>query len=405
MESEINLLNKGIEIKAEKNSFNTQNVFKRNTFDFKDDPEKLGLLIKANEALNLHKSNYNKIIFVYSAPKVGSTSIVSSLRIFGSDKFTIIHIHDEVMLNVLGHIQGISINELILYNKYLGKDVYVIDIYRSPIERKISVFFEKIGSFHFNNTDFEVNNYNIAKIINRFNNIFEHIGNGDHYMDKYNILIPEKFDYLNKYLLLVDNGIKYIKLRLKDSNHWGNILSYIFKTKIYIVKDYESTKKPIKNLYRLFISQYKIPKNYLDNLMNCKYFNYYYSNEERDYYFKEWSLKSTDSVTGYSKEQYKLYQNISTENCHINKIQLDHYLDEGCLCKACTLKRNEVAFRVIRGLPILNRVVHTVAKTEFLKKRAVQVNKINKALQNIPLNNKTNGSRFQPNLKTIVQNK
>ena len=100
---------------------------KEKLFDFIKDPNKLNLLIKTNETLNLSKATHNKIIFVYSAPKVGSTSIVSSLRIFGSDKFIIIHIHDEEMLKVLGHINGITINEIILFNKYLGKDVYAIN--------------------------------------------------------------------------------------------------------------------------------------------------------------------------------------------------------------------------------------------------------------------------------------
>ena len=119
------------------------------------------MLKQANEMLNINKHNYNKLVFVYSAPKVGSTSIVSSLRLFCIKHMDIIHIHDEEMLQVLSHIKGITINELIIFNKYLGKDVYVVNIYRSPIERKISAFFEKVGSYHFNTSDQNINNYNI----------------------------------------------------------------------------------------------------------------------------------------------------------------------------------------------------------------------------------------------------
>jgi len=362
-----------------------------NVFEFIKNKDKFNLLISANEALNINKYKNNKIIFVYSAPKVGSTSIVSSLRIFGSAKFIIIHIHDEEMLKVLGHIKGITINELILFNKYLGKEVFVIDIYRSPIERKISVFFEKIGSYHFNNSDRAVNGYNITKAINRFNNIFSYIGTGDHFIDRYNINIPTSFDFTNKFLLIEQNGIKYIKLRLKDSNIWGPILTNIFGTRICIVKDYESTNKPIKNLYNLFKSQYKIPKNLLENIMNCKYFNYYYSEEEKSKYFNDWIIKSCENYQGYTKEQYKLYEEITIENAHINYIQLDHYIDEGCTCKACGLKRSQVAFKIMRGINVTDRVVHTEAKTEFIQKRsAIRVNKLNKVLQKI---------------KTIVKNK
>ena len=154
-------------------NFNTQKS--TNVFDFINSPEKIKILNTLNEVLNIHKSQKKNLIFIYSAPKVGSTSIVSSLRIFCSDDFDIIHIHDEEMLRVLAHVDGITINEVILYNKFLGKNIYVIDVYRSPIERKISSFFEKIGAYHFNDNDQNVNKYNVNKIINRFNNIFPYI--------------------------------------------------------------------------------------------------------------------------------------------------------------------------------------------------------------------------------------
>jgi len=255
-------------------SENTSNIDKDNIFEFIKNTEKLNILIKANELLHITTTHHNKILFVYSPPKVGSTSIVSSLRIFGLDKIDTIHIHDEEMLQVLGHIKGITINELILFNKYLGKNVYVINIYRSPIERKISSFFEKIGCYHFNTTEQNINKYNVDKIINRFNNIFPYIETGDHFMDKYCITIPESFDYNKKYSLVKENNITYITLRLKDSSQWGTILTGILGFNICIVKDYESSNKCIKNIYNLFKKVYKIPINFLDQIKKCKYLNY-----------------------------------------------------------------------------------------------------------------------------------
>ena len=117
------------------------------------------LLLEINEKLNINKFPKNKLVFVYSAPKVGSTTIVSSLRIFGTNKISVIHIHDEEMLRILGSISGVTINEIILFNKNLGRDVYLIDIYRSPIERKMSAYFEKIGAYHFNNIDEKLINH------------------------------------------------------------------------------------------------------------------------------------------------------------------------------------------------------------------------------------------------------
>ncbi len=376
------------------------NTAKVDIFDFIKKPEKLKKLINANELLNINKHQHNKLIFVYSAPKVGSTSIVSSFRLFGIDKLDIIHIHDEEMLHVLANIKDITVNEIILFNKYLGKNVYVINIYRSPIERKISTFFEKIGSHHFNADDTDVNRYNILKVINRFNNIFPWIGNGDHFIDKYNINIPEKFDVIKKYILVNENDIKYISLRLKDSNEWGTILTNIFGFNIRTIKDYESSNKTIKDLYKYFKIHYKIPVNLLNELINDKYIKYYYSQDEINKYYNDWLIKSSDIRESYTYEQYKLYESISIENCHIDKIQLDHYFDEGCICKACSIKRMETISKILKGIDVKDRIIHYEAKSELINKRVMTANKINTLISKLPP--KTRGKDFKNDMKSVV---
>lgn len=372
-------------------------------FDFIKEPEKLNLLIMANELLRINKSQHNRLLFVYSAPKVGSTSIVSSFRIFGLDKVDVIHIHDEEMLQVLSHIKGITINELIIFNKYLGKDVYVVNIYRSPIERKISAFFEKVGSYHFNTSDQNINNYNIEKVISRFNNIFPYIDVSDHFIDKYNITIPKHFDYQQKYLLVKENNITYITLRLKDSNQWGPIISNIFGFNIRIVKDYESTNKPIKYTYNLFKKTYKIPINFLDEIKTCKYLNYYYSPSEIIQYYNEWNNKSTLIKNGYTLEQYKVYNEITLENIRFDNIQLDHYMDEGCSCKACSIKRAEIASKIMRGIFTNEKIIHSEARTELVQKRVERANKINEAIRNTP--QQVRGKDFKREMSNVVKGK
>ena len=133
-----------------------------------DFTDRLETLKVANDRLFnsnvVDKINQN-IVFIYTPPKVGSTTLVTSLRISASFKLTVIHIHDEAMLSVLTNINNVTINDIIKYNAYIGKKVYVIDVYRSPIERKISGFFENLASYHFNNTEENVNKYSIYRII------------------------------------------------------------------------------------------------------------------------------------------------------------------------------------------------------------------------------------------------
>ena len=67
---------------------------------------------------------HNNIIFIYTPPKVGSTSLVSSIRICASDKYSIIHIHDEIMLNFYTGINSITVNEIIQYNSFCSKILF-----------------------------------------------------------------------------------------------------------------------------------------------------------------------------------------------------------------------------------------------------------------------------------------
>ena len=58
-----------------------------------------------NLHLHIHSSIF--IVFVFCPPKVGSTSLITSLRLSLPSSFTILHIHDELMLNVLCNIKRI----------------------------------------------------------------------------------------------------------------------------------------------------------------------------------------------------------------------------------------------------------------------------------------------------------
>jgi hypothetical protein len=286
----------------------------------------------------------NNIIFIYTPPKVGSTTLVTSLRVSLGKSYNVIHIHDEVMLSVLTGINDVTINDIILYLANIGKNVFVIDVYRTPIERKISEFFEKISPYHFNNTEFNIAHYSVDRIINRFNKVFPHIGNGDHYCDKYNIGgDPIPFDFTNKFTIQIINNIKYIKLRLCDSKFWPSILSSIFNADIVVIHDYHTADKSIGHLYTHFKHNYKLPSNYLERMKDDKYFNLYYNEKERCDYLMEWTHKTDfNRFIPYTDTEYSFYINLCLENQYINDIQAEHYIDGGCFCKPCSFKRREM---------------------------------------------------------------
>jgi hypothetical protein len=142
---------------------------------------------------------YRDIIVIYCPPKVGSTSLVTSLRLCCSDKFMIFHTHEESLFKFENKLnKDLTISDILKNNNIIGNDlikknrkIYFIDIYRSPIERKISEFFENLSLYHFNNLEDNIANYNVNKIIKRFNDIFLHIASEDYYTSRYKLKKPK----------------------------------------------------------------------------------------------------------------------------------------------------------------------------------------------------------------------
>lgn len=324
----------------------------------------------------LFSSSSNNYIFIYTPPKVGSTTLVSSLRISLGKSYNIIHIHDEVMLSVLTGNNGISVNNIINHLALNNKNVYVIDVYRTPIERKMSEFFEKMSPYHFNNLEENINNYSIKRVSDRFNKIFPHIENQDHYCDKYNIEKPVPFDFEKKYTIQIINGISYIKLRLCDSHLWQDILSSIFQSDIVLITDYKTETKKIGDLYNRFKSEYKIPLNFFESIKSCKYFKFYYNISERNEYLNFWKNKIDVSFIPYTSSEFTFYMQLCLENQHINDVQIEHYIDNGCFCNYCSLKRKNIFFRAKKGETNFEKIIHTDVIHEFKEDRIKKINEI-----------------------------
>jgi hypothetical protein len=348
----------------------------------------------------LFTSKSNNYIFIYTPPKVGSTTLVSSLRVSLGKSYNIIHIHDEVMLSVLTGNNDISVNNIIHYLASIGKNVYVIDVYRTPIERKMSAFFEKISPYHFNNSEENIHHYSIKRISNRFNKIFPHIENDDHYFEKYNIENPVPFDFENKYTIQVVNGVSYIKLRLCDSNLWPGILSTIFQTDIVLITDYQTESKKIGDLYSRFKLEYKIPENYFETMKSCKFFKFYYNISERNEYLNGWKNRIDISFIPYTSSEFTFYMHLCLENQYINDVQIEHYIDNGCFCNYCSLKRKDIFFRAKKGETNFEKIIHSDVIHEVKENRIKKINELimikNKSINS---NKKYNKNQFSIKIK------
>lgn len=338
----------------------------------------LSKIKEANKRI-LHLDNkYNienhGIIFVYTPPKVGSTTLVSSLRLCLLKHYSIIHIHDELMLKILTGIENVSIIDIINYNALLGKKVYVIDIYRRPIERKLSEYFHNISTYNFNDNDENIKKYSVDQLIHRFNQIYPHLDTADYYFEKFGVVPPERFDFDKKYIHQYVKNIHFIKLRFNDISIWDKILSDIFKTEIIIIRE-ESEKNAIYELYNKVKEEYKLPSNYYDDLNNDKSLKYYENEMERHEYMNKWYKNSLSNiVNALSKNDY-INQVLKTSKITIKEFP---YIDSGCKCLTCDKKRLDV-LKEYKLSGKIGKVFHEkkeikmVKKVKEIKKREVKI--------------------------------
>lgn len=326
------------------------------------------LPIKLDNITTPYEPNYYRdIVVLYCPEKVGSTSIATSIRVCASDKFMVLHTHENKIADIINQgAHTINVSDIVLnsqvFNPYTNSNrkIYLIDIYRTPIERKISYFFQKISEEHFNNTEQAISQYPMEKLIKRFNDIFPHIKETDYFNECFNTMNPiTEFDYEKKYVVKILEGVNYIKLRLQDSNSWGEILSNLLGVPITLIHDYDTTKKEIGQKYKEFVKAYKIPYNYYKMIESESSLSIYMSESEKKTYLKKWFEKSSKPHNPFTTQEYEFYKLISNENkYYCANTSNKHYGDDGCLCERCC---NERAI-------ILNKI-NEFEKNRLLKKQ------------------------------------
>lgn len=253
-------------------------------------------------------------VFVYCGRKSGSRTLNYT---FLKNDFRSFHVHNNIyyictyhkpcfkLKNVSGIIQTVpltplqnssSVFELINSSCKVHDDIFIFDVYRTPIERKISCFFQNIKS-HLPN----YKNLKIDELINFFNtNLLyelEEYHSINEVLTNYNIPLFTKFDFEKKYNLVKQSNKIFIKLLFKDIDKWDKILSEIFQKEITLHPSNLTKNKPdIYVLKNEFFKNYKIPKKYIEEkLKNDVEFKIYNTEEEQSEYIKKWLESAFDS--------------------------------------------------------------------------------------------------------------
>jgi len=114
--------------------------------------------------------------------------------------------------------------------------------------------------------------------------------------------------------------------------------------------------------------------NLLETIENNDSLKYYYSEQERNEYLNSWKIKinNTPAIT-FTPEEYIFYSDIALDNQYIGEIQMDHYIDLGCLCMGCCRKRGLMLMKLQRGEQITEKINHYDAGADYLRAKAKKV--------------------------------
>ena len=228
-------------------------------------------------------------VFVLCGGKCGSSTL---LQTFKQNNYDVIKIHNNTNYRAFTGNTNSIFDVIDLSCKHY-KNVYIIDVYRTPIERKMSSLFANIN-IHIPN----YNELSINEISAKFNDLeflkrLENYHSIDAALTHYNLPLFDTFDFDKKYVMVKQDNKIFIKLLFKDIQNWNIILSEIFKTPIIMHNANLTKNKQIYNLYNQFKDNYKVPKEYVTQLSETdKAFKIYNTEQEQKMYIQKWLLNS-----------------------------------------------------------------------------------------------------------------
>jgi len=230
-------------------------------------------------------------VFIFCGGKCGGVTLSRTMEQSG---YSVCHLHN---FNGKGRYKSnININkiyDIIERSCKTYEKVYFIDAYRTPIERKISSFFQNISVL--------APNYDaltVGELITIFNNRFLAKLDNYHPMNMllayYNLPGITSFDFSKQYNVIEHGNKVFVKLLFKDINNWGARLSGIFKKQIHVVSENLTKNKPIGLIYTKFLRRYKVPASYLNAVLSDPTFKIYNSAQDQADYLNKWTLQSTE---------------------------------------------------------------------------------------------------------------
>ena len=238
-------------------------------------------------------SESNKIVeevdvLCLTTGKCGSHTLRKTIKQSG---FKTIKVHQKLDFeNIYGYDGLIDL----INRSSKNKKLYIIDSYRTPIERKMSSFISRLPH--------HVPDYSertVEELVDLCNEIVDSKRRDrlflkqaiDKIMIEYGVEPFDTFDFEKGYVIKEKDNLIFVKILFSDINKWGTILSEIFHKQIVLQSGNLTKNKEWSWLYDEFKSKYKISESDLNTIAEDVNFKTFTPQAQREKYLKYWSEK------------------------------------------------------------------------------------------------------------------
>ncbi len=250
-------------------------------------------------------------VFIYSSGKTASTSLYNSFCNLGVGS---IHVHSQNYFestNKKDKSLELNLEELIYYCRDIQGKVVLIDVFREPISRKISSFFQRLENLDFIkeynfSSQAELVDYfteNIKELVEIFNEKYlvwiENYYSFNEY-GKFGFDINKsKFNFDKKSLFFSKDNIDFIVVRFDDIKYWEDIFRGYGFSGFRLSSENRTQEKSLGSLHKLFMKNLVLHKHKVDQVyfgVHDKYLNIFYSDKELYKNYEFWLNFTTKKI-------------------------------------------------------------------------------------------------------------
>lgn len=252
-------------------------------------------VLSFNELTESLKENYPSVL-VYQPAKVGSCSVANSLQ---KENIFSVHIH------TLAKFMSCPIQDL--YPK--NHTIKIISLVREPIGRDLALYFESMSSDNYFSIAYEPKYMDEVIRFMKINSGMTEIDstvliNGDEFGWFYREMLPVTgidvyqypFNREKGYEIIKRDNIELLLIKMERLDEMQEVIRKFVGISQFNLERYnEGKSKWNASLYEDTKKNICLPKDYVDYYYkNNAYVNHFYTQQEKEFYLKQWENNITD---------------------------------------------------------------------------------------------------------------